>query len=115
MFSWRHFEISSDLLFSSSSGLELIIISFSVVQRSHLFVMLLYGLALQMIVHLILKSFLLSCSCQMYLDSSGLFMWLLWRNECLCCVNLCLNVPSVNPNVVLRGIVCCDSGVVDYT
>ena len=36
-FSWRHFEISSDLLFSSSSGLELIIISFSVVQRSHLY------------------------------------------------------------------------------
>ena len=63
---------SSDLLFSSSSGLELIIISFSVVQRSHLFVTLLYGLALQMIVHLILKSFLLSRSCQMYLDSSVL-------------------------------------------
>ena len=35
--------------------------------------MLLYGLALQMIVHLILKSFLLSRSCQMYLDSCGLF------------------------------------------
>ena len=62
-------------------------------QRAHVFVMLLYGLALQMIVHLILKSFLLSRSCQMYLDSSVLFMWLLWRNECLCCVNLCLNVP----------------------
>ena len=89
--------MSSDLLFSSSSGLELIIISFSVVQRSHLFVMLLYGLALQMIVHLILKStFLLSHSCQMYLDSSVLFIWLLWGNECLCRVNLCLNVPSVN-------------------
>ena len=28
--------MSSDLLFNSSSGLELIIISFSVVQRSHL-------------------------------------------------------------------------------
>ena len=52
--------MSSDLLFSSSSGLELIIISFSVVQRSHLFVMLLYGLALQMIDHLILKSLLQS-------------------------------------------------------
>ena len=35
--------------------------------------MLLYGLALQIIVHLILKSFLLSRSCQMYLDSCGLF------------------------------------------
>ena len=66
--------MSSDLLFSSLSGLEIIIISFSVVQRSHLFMMLLYGLALQMIVHLILKSLLLSRSCQMYLDSSVLFM-----------------------------------------
>ena len=66
--------MSSDLLFSSSSGLEIIIISFSVVLRSHLFVMLLYGLALQMIVHLILKFLLLSRSCQMYLDSSVLFM-----------------------------------------
>ena len=47
--------MSSDLLFSSSSGLELTLISFSVVQRSHLFVMLLYGLALQMIVHLSLS------------------------------------------------------------
>ena len=28
LFLWWHFEISSDLLFSSSSGLELIIISF---------------------------------------------------------------------------------------
>ena len=61
-------------MFRSSSGLELIIISFSVVQRLHLFVMLLYGLARQTIVHLILKSLFLSPSCQIYLDSSVLFM-----------------------------------------
>ena len=73
-FSWGHFEISSDLLFRSSSGLELIIISFSVVQRLHLFVMLLYGLARQTIVHLMLKSLFLSPSCQIYLDSSVIFM-----------------------------------------
>ena len=71
-FLWGHFEISSDLLFRSSSGLELIIISFSVVQRLHLFVM--YGLARQTIVRLMLKSLFLSPSCQIYLDSSVIFM-----------------------------------------
>ena len=35
MFSWRHLEISSDLLFRILSGFAVMIISFSVKHRSH--------------------------------------------------------------------------------
>jgi len=50
--------MGSDLLFGGSSGLELIVVGFSVVRGSHLFVVLLCGLALRMMVRLSIGVFL---------------------------------------------------------
>lgn len=80
-----------------SFGLAVMIASFSVKHKSHRLEMLLYGLARLIIVHLMLKSLLLSRRFQMYLDNSVLFVYFLCLNVSLCCEYRCLKVPSVSP------------------
>lgn len=84
MFSCRHLDMSSDRLLRRLLLVDFIIISFSVRQRSHLLEELLYGLALEIMDHLMLKFMELSLRCQMYLDSSVLLVYFLWRNVSLC-------------------------------
>ena len=90
-------EVNSDLLLNSLLLFALIICSFSVKHRSHFLKMLLYDLAFEMIDHCMLQSLLLSLRSQMCFESSVLLAYFLFRNDCVCCVNRCLNVPSVRP------------------
>ena len=97
LFSWRHLEIDSALLLRLLALSALIIQSFSVRQRSHRLEILLQTLAEEMIDQLILQLLLLSSSFQKSFASSVRLAYFLSRNDSLCCVYRCLNVPSVIP------------------
>jgi len=56
LFSWRHLEVGSDLLFGILSGFAVMIVGFSVERGSHRLEVLLWGLARLIVVHLMLES-----------------------------------------------------------
>ena len=97
LFSSRHLEINSFLLLRLHALSALIMCSFSVRQRLHRFEILLQALAEEVIDQLILQFSLLSLSFQMCFANSVRLAYFLLRNDSLCCVCCCLDVPSVSP------------------
>ena len=97
LFSWRHLEINSVLLLRLLVLSALIMKSFSVWQRLHRLEILLQAVAEEMIDQLILQFSQLSLSFQMCFANSVRLAYFLLRNDSLCYVYRCLNVPSVSP------------------
>ena len=97
LFSWRHLEINSVLLLRLLVLSALIMKSFSVRQRLHRLEILLQAVSEEMIDQLILQFSQLSLSFQMCFANSVRLAYFLLRNDSLCYVYRCLNVPSVSP------------------
>ena len=97
LFSWRHLEINSVLLLRLLVLSALIMKSFSVWQRLHRLEILLQAVAEEMIDQLILQFSQLSLSFQMCFANSVRLAYFLLRNDSLCYVYRCLDVPSVSP------------------
>ena len=71
----------------------------------------LYLLALATMLHLIVGVIPLSFRYHTYFESDVAFILCTFLNECVCCVNLALNVSPVRPMYVLKMHICKDGGI----
>ena len=100
MFLWRQEDTSSLRLFSVDSSGRQIIRNFSLRQRLHLLLELLYGECDERIRQEIKCWMLLSLRVQMCLLSSVEFLCLVWRNDAVWFLYLVLKSFSVSPMYV---------------
>ena len=100
MFLWRQEDTSSLRLFSVDSSGRQIIRNFSLRQRLHLLLELLYGECDERIRQEIKCSMLLSLRVQMCLLSSVEFLCLVWQNDAVWFLYLVLKSFSVSPMYV---------------
>ena len=89
--------MSSGLLFMSVCFSALMMASFSVRHRLHFFVSLEYAWALLEIDHSMVNGVLWCLGCQMFLESSVLFLCFSCRKDCRWLPYLSLNGGSVSP------------------
>ena len=98
LFSWRHFDTISDLLFNSPGVFASFkICNFSEIHRLHFKEPPRYPLVFCMISHFISNTVLLSFRSHIFLDSSMLILFFLWAKEFLFPEYRFLNGPSVSP------------------
>ena len=100
MFLWRQEDTSSLRLFSVDSSGRQMIRNFSLRQRLHLLLELLYGECDERMRQEIKCSMLLSLRIQMCLLSSVEFLCLAWRNDGVWFLHLLLKSFSVSPMYV---------------